>query len=100
MSTALLNEKRPLLARPEATSQNKPNKSQKFTLVIHGGAGTMARERSTPEQRAGYKAALAQALKAGYDVLERGGEAMDAAVAAVSSMEGTPVNNAFTVASI
>lgn len=56
-------------------------------LVIHGGAGTMLRERSTPEQRRRYKAALADALQAGYKVLEHGGEAMDAAVAAVTSME-------------
>jgi beta-aspartyl-peptidase (threonine type) len=63
--------------------------TDKFVLVIHGGAGTMARERSTPEQRARYKAALADALKAGYAVLKAGGEAMDAAVAAVTSMEST-----------
>lgn len=63
------------------------------TLVIHGGAGTMSRKNSTPEQRYVYKAALADALRAGYDVLRQGGEAMDAAVAAVSSMEDNPLFN-------
>ena len=48
----------------------------------------MDKSRSTPELRAQYKAALSRALLAGYTVLEAGGEAMDAAVAAVSSMEG------------
>ena len=62
--------------------------ARKFKLVIHGGAGTMDKSRSTPELRARYKAALANALLAGYEVLNSGGEAMDAVVAAVSSMEG------------
>jgi beta-aspartyl-peptidase (threonine type) len=60
-----------------------------YVLVIHGGAlATMTREDSTPEQHATYRAALSQALRTGYDVLKSGGEAMDAAVAAVSVMEG------------
>ena len=52
----------------------------------------MDKSRSTPELRAKYKAALSRALLAGYTVLEAGGEAMDAAVAAVSSMEGASRN--------
>ncbi|KAG1746098.1 nucleophile aminohydrolase [Suillus lakei] len=73
----------------------KPGKKSaqpNYVLVIHGGAGTMIREGSTPEQRAMYRAALSRALKAGYEVLKSGGEAMDAAVAAVSVMEGG-INN-------
>lgn len=48
----------------------------------------MDKGRSTPELRVQYRAALGRALLAGYAVLSAGGEAMDAAVAAVSSMEG------------
>ena len=59
----------------------------KFALVIHGGAGAITREGSTEEQRQAYKRALGVALKAGYAVLEEGGEAMDAAVAAVVELE-------------
>ena len=66
----------------------KKSAEPNYVLVIHGGAGTMSREGSTPEKRATYRAALSRALKAGYDVLKNGGEAMDAAVAAVSVMEG------------
>lgn len=33
-----------------------------YVLVIHGGAGTMSKEGSTPEQRAAYRAALSEAL--------------------------------------
>ncbi|KAA1471715.1 asparaginase [Dentipellis sp. KUC8613] len=65
----------------------------KFTLVIHGGAGTMSRDGSTPERQAEYKAALSKALLAGYAVLQDEGEAMDAAVAAVMSMEDCPLFN-------
>lgn len=53
----------------------------------------MSKDRSTPEQRAEYKAALSRALQSGYDVLKDGGEAMDAAVAAVASMEDCPLFN-------
>ncbi|KAI9068324.1 asparaginase [Trametes sanguinea] len=84
-------EKTPLLASHRGSHSDRQHK---FTLVIHGGAGTMDKSRSTPELRAQYKAALAQALMAGYAVLSEGGEAMDAAVAAVSSMEDCPLFNA------
>ena len=73
-------------------------------LIIHGGAGAMSRQSSTPEQQACFRLALASALqlastysiifivlssfKQGHDVLHAGGEAMDAVVAAVASMEG------------
>jgi beta-aspartyl-peptidase (threonine type) len=60
----------------------------KCVLVIHGGAGTITRQGSTLEQQAHYKASLRTALLAGFDVLQVGGEAMDAAVAAVAVMEG------------
>lgn len=79
------DEKQALL--PLKSSKDDRGKA-KYTLVIHGGAGTMDRSRSTPELRAQYKAALSRALLAGYEVLSSGGEAMDAVVAAVSSMEG------------
>lgn len=59
-----------------------------YVLVIHGGAGTMNREDATPEQRAAYHTALKDALVSGYNILRQGGEALDAVVAAVSSMEG------------
>lgn len=82
-----MDEKQVLLHRAPT------NAERKFTLVVHGGAGTMDRSRSTPELRARYKAALSKALLAGYEVLNTGGEAMDAVVAAVSSMEDCPLFN-------
>lgn len=49
--------------------------------------------RATPEQRELYKNALRQALLAGNAVLQAGGNAMDAAVAAISWMEDCPLFN-------
>ena len=49
--------------------------------------------RATPEQRDLYKNALREALFAGNKVLRDGGNAMDAAVAAVSWMEDCPLFN-------
>jgi beta-aspartyl-peptidase (threonine type) len=70
----------------------KPHNGQKFVLVIHGGAGTISRAKATPEKQAMYKKALRAALQAGYAVLREGGEAMDAAVAAVTVLEGEHSN--------
>ena len=79
-----LSEKTFLLPshRPKKGHKTKP------VLVIHGGAGTMTREGSTPERQEIYKSVLRKALVTGYEVLRNGGEAMDAAVAAVGVMEG------------
>lgn len=79
-SRTSLNEKIPLL--------KSSNKKGKYVLVIHGGAGTMSKDKSTPDKEAHYKNALNTALRVGYDILNNGGEAMDAAVAAVGVMEG------------
>lgn len=66
----------------------------RWTLVIHGGAGTMDRSRITPEQDAAYRASLAAALEAGSAVLRGGGSALNAVEAAVRLMEDDPHFNA------
>jgi L-asparaginase / beta-aspartyl-peptidase len=65
-----------------------------FGFVIHGGAGTIERSRMTPEREAAYRAKLSEALRAGFDVLARGGPGLDAAVAAVTLLEDSPLFNA------
>jgi beta-aspartyl-peptidase (threonine type) len=72
-----------------------PNASSKpFTLVIHGGAGTISPKNITPEIEAQYRASLDRALKAGYAILEKGGTSTDAVVAAIKIMEDDPLFNA------
>lgn len=66
----------------------------KWSLAIHGGAGTLDPAQMTPERRAAYEAALQQALDAGAKVLAEGGAAMDAIKAAILIMEDSPLFNA------
>lgn len=63
-------------------------------LVIHGGAGTIRRADMTPERDAEYRGMLHEALRAGHVVLEEGGSAVDAVVAAITIMEDSPLFNA------
>jgi beta-aspartyl-peptidase (threonine type) len=64
-----------------------------FAIAVHGGAGTLARDTSAEHERA-YHDGLAAALDAGYDVLERNGSGVDAAIAAVVVLEDNPLFNA------
>jgi beta-aspartyl-peptidase (threonine type) len=65
-----------------------------IALAIHGGAGAMPRRKMTPAASARYKAGLARALEAGYQVLEKGGSSLDAVCAAVVVLEDSPLFNA------
>ena len=66
----------------------------KWSIAIHGGAGTLDPDKMTPEKRAEYEAALQKALDAGAKVLAEGGSAMDAVKAAIMPMEDSPLFNA------
>jgi beta-aspartyl-peptidase (threonine type) len=65
-----------------------------LTLVVHGGAGTITRENTTPEREAAYREALKAALDAGYEVLKNGGKSIDAVIAAITILEDSPLFNA------
>jgi L-asparaginase / beta-aspartyl-peptidase len=66
----------------------------KYTLVIHGGAGTILKKDMTDEKEAAYRKGLDDALHAGYTLLEKGGSAIDAVRAAVVSLEDNILFNA------
>lgn len=66
----------------------------KVGLVIHGGAGTIDRSKMTPEKERAYRDGLETALKAGWEILQRGGSSLDATEAAVRTMEDNPIFNA------
>ncbi len=86
-----------LLGNSPALAQDKqdPTAPQaKWSIAIHGGAGTIRREDTTPEQVAEYEAALQKALDAGAAILADGGTAMDAIKAAIVPMEDNPLFNA------
>jgi beta-aspartyl-peptidase (threonine type) len=65
-----------------------------YALVIHGGAGVIARNRMTAEREAACHAALDRVLAAGGAVLEGDGSALDAVTAAVCALEDEPLFNA------
>src|SRR5687768_3021644 len=65
-----------------------------ITLVIHGGAGNITRDRITPEKHKSYEEAMQEALRVGYAILEKGGTSLDAVEAAVRTMEDNPLFNA------
>ena len=66
----------------------------KFSIAIHGGAGTLLKGQMTPEKEAAYKGALDKALEEGYRILERGGSSTDSVEASVRSLEDSPLFNA------
>ena len=65
-----------------------------ITLLVHGGAGSISRDRLTPDQEARYHETLKQALEAGFAILQEGGKSVEAVIAAVSILEDSPLFNA------
>ena len=79
------------LTKNENLAQREPNS---FAIVIHGGAGGVTRENHNQEQQEAYSQKLQEALNAGYAVLEKGGNSLDAVQAAINVMEDSPLFNA------
>ncbi|EPI4820457.1 isoaspartyl peptidase/L-asparaginase family protein [Vibrio alginolyticus] len=65
-----------------------------FSIAIHGGAGTILREQMSDELQQSILADLEAAVKAGHQILDTGGEALDAVVAVVKVLEDSPNFNA------
>ncbi len=65
-----------------------------FSIAIHGGAGTILREQMSNELQQSILADLEASVKAGHQILEEGGDALDAVVAAVKVLEDSPNFNA------
>lgn len=65
-----------------------------FSIAIHGGAGTLVKGSMTPEKETAYKNALKTALDIGYQLLSKGGTAIDAVEQAVIALENSPLFNA------
>jgi L-asparaginase / beta-aspartyl-peptidase len=63
-------------------------------LAIHGGAGTLPRAEMSAEREREYRAGLAEALGAGYAVLQSLGSSLDAVTRAVMVLEDNPLFNA------
>jgi len=70
------------------------SEGHRWSIAIHGGAGTLERDKITPEKDAEIRAALDKALAIGSRILDDGGSAMDAITATIISMENDPNFNA------
>lgn len=65
-----------------------------FVIAVHGGAGTLPKADITPDMAADRHEGLRRALRAGWNVLHKGGTALDAVTQAVMALEDDPLFNA------
>lgn len=65
-----------------------------LAMVIHGGAGTIRKIDLSPEMETRYRQKLQQALESGYEILSRGGTALDAVEATIRVLEDSELFNA------
>ena len=75
-------------------SHSALSKESPLAIAIHGGAGTIDKAKFSPEQEKAYRAKLSEAVEAGYSVLEKGGESLDAVTAAITVLEQSEFFNA------
>jgi L-asparaginase / beta-aspartyl-peptidase len=82
-------------AGARATVQGEPGGVVRdVVFAIHGGAGNITRQNTPPDVEAQYREALREALERGAEVIEEGGDAVDAAQAAIVFLEDSPLFNA------
>ena len=66
----------------------------KPAIVIHGGAGTIAKTDMTDVQETDLRATLQASVEAGYQLLVEGKTSTEAVIAAINVMEDSPLFNA------
>lgn len=83
---------------PETTIPLPPTRTGLYTnsfgLVIHGGAGSITKEKMNDSIETIYIAKLTEAITAGHQILENGGNSVDAVTACISLLEDSPLFNA------
>ena len=70
------------------------NEKAEYTIVIHGGAGSMTKKHTSPEKERAINKILNEALDKGESILKNGGSAMDAVEQTIMVMENSPYFNA------
>jgi len=63
-------------------------------IILHGGAGGLKKGEVPAEKEAAIRAAIEEALQAGYTLLAKGGRSLDAVEAAIVLLEDNPSFNA------
>ncbi len=67
---------------------------KRFSLAIHGGAGTILKAEMSAEKEMAYKNALNESLEIGHELLAKGGTSVEAVELAVKSLEDSHLFNA------
>ena len=70
------------------------NKSNKYVIVIHAGAGNYSKKDISETMEIKYKAKLLEALEKGTDILKNEGHALDAVENVIKILEDSPLFNA------
>jgi len=71
-----------------------PDGGSKWAIVVHGGAGSISRDRMTPEAEKEYCDIIKAVTDTGSAILARGGTALDAVERTIRLMEDSPLFNA------
>ena len=71
----------------------KDNREPTFGIVIHGGAGTILKEKMSTEMEQAYREKLAEAVATGHAILKAGGTSQDAVEQTIHVMENSPLFN-------
>ncbi|MDC1227084.1 isoaspartyl peptidase/L-asparaginase [Algibacter sp.] len=76
--------------------ENIQNESEKveFSIIIHGGAGSIRRDNMSEEKETEYRQKLEEAIRVGYIILENGGTSLDAVQNTINILEDSPLFNA------
>lgn len=76
-----------------STSENASQSKKEWAIAIHGGAGTISKDKSDSVVQA-YEQALDEALSVGEEILKNGGSALDAVEKTINNLEDNPKFNA------
>ena len=83
-------EKETVETNEKSTSMEKAE----YAIVIHGGAGTITRDRMTDEMEKQYRETLNEVLEQSRRMLAEGSEAYEVVITAIGMMEDSPLFNA------
>lgn len=81
-------------AQENSPAMKQNGRPTQIALAVHGGAGTIERSKMSVEREQEYRAGIEHALRAGRELLGRGGSSLDAVEAVVRVMEDNPDFNA------
>lgn len=78
----------------KSSSVTSYDRNAPYAIVIHGGAGNILPENTSPEKQEEAKKVLKQAVLAGHEILKTGGTSLDAVQTAIVILEDSPYFNA------